>query len=245
MKFKSILIIFLIISCAPSNYSSQKKNTYNSTGFAYIYNTNDFEKSFFKKNQENIILAAFHNKLRINSLIKITNPKTNDFVVLKNSKITDYPDLYKIMITRPVADKLNLQKELPFVEITEIKKNKSFVAKKTKIFKEERQIHSNAPIGTVKIDNISKTKNLKLKTKIDKIYMVIGEFYSQKSALMLKKRIINELTNFDAKNLKLKTEKANKTKLLSGPYSSINLMKNDYSKLKDFGFEELDIIVNE
>ena len=75
--------------------------------------------------------------------------------------------------------------------------------------------------------------------------MVIGEFYSQKSAIMLKNRIIKELTNFDIKKLKLKTEKANKTKLLSGPYGSINLMKNDYSKLKDFGFEELDIIINE
>ena len=75
--------------------------------------------------------------------------------------------------------------------------------------------------------------------------MVIGEFYSKNSALMLKNRIIKELTDFDVKKLKLSTENANKTKLLSGPYSSINLMKNDYSNLKDFGFEELDIIINE
>ena len=37
----------------------------------------------------------------------------------------------------------------------------------------------------------------------------------------------------------------NKIRLLSGPYRSINLMKNDYIQLKNFGFEELDISINE
>ncbi len=32
---------------------------------------------------------------------------------------------------------------------------------------------------------------------------------------------------------------------MSGPYNSINLMKNDYIQLKHFGFEELDISINE
>ena len=33
--------------------------------------------------------------------------------------------------------------------------------------------------------------------------------------------------------------------VLSGPYKSINLLKNDYIVLKNFGFEELDIFINE
>ena len=33
--------------------------------------------------------------------------------------------------------------------------------------------------------------------------------------------------------------------VLSGPYSSVNPLKNDYIKLKGFGFEELDILINE
>ena len=32
------------------------------------------------------------------------------------------------------------------------------------------------------------------------------------------------------------------TNLISGPYNTINFMKNDYILLKKFGFEELDII---
>ena len=73
--------------------------------------------------------------------IKIINPKTKDYIVLKNSKKINYPDFYKILISDEVAKKLNLNKDLPFVEILEIKKNKSFVAKKAKIYNEERKYH--------------------------------------------------------------------------------------------------------
>ena len=39
--------------------------------------------------------------------------------------------------------------------------------------------------------------------------------------------------------------KKKKTHIISGPYTSVNLLKNDYIKLKKFGFEELDIYTNE
>ena len=47
------------------------------------------------------------------------------------------------------------------------------------------------------------------------------------------------------KNCILSPKKLIKITLLSGPYSTINLMKNDYIQLKNFGFEELDISINE
>ena len=62
---------------------------------------------------------------------------------------------------------------------------------------------------------------------------------------VLFKRIKNELIGFDSKKIKIKTKKTNKISLLSGPYNSINLMKNDYIQLKNFGFEDLDISINE
>ena len=133
---------------------------------------------------------------------------------------------------------------MPLVEIIEIKKNKSFVAKKTKIFKEEEKIHNNAPVESVTINNISKN-NSKKKIKNDKLYIIIAEFYSKESAIALKNRISQELTSFNVKKLYIKSKKTNKITLLSGPYSTINLMKNDYIQLKNFGFEELDISINE
>ena len=50
-----------------------------------------------------------------------------------------------------------------------MKKNKSFVAKKAKMFNEEKKISSNAPVTSVQISNISKNKN-KIKNKRLKIF---------------------------------------------------------------------------
>ena len=245
MKFKFLIAIFFLFSCS-QNYSNIKSNkSFNSKGFAYIYNEKDFINKKIKKKLDNTSLQIAHNRLRPGSLIKIINNLTNDSIILKNTKRFEYPDFYKIMITEPVAKQLNLRNDLPIVEIIEVKKNKSFVAKKTKIFKEEEKIHDNAPVESVKIDNISKKKKIKNKTYKNKLYIIIAEFYSKNSAYLLKKRITQELTNFDSKKLYIKSKKSNKITLLSGPYNSINLMKNDYIQLKNFGFEELDIIINE
>ena len=54
-------------------------------------------------------------------------------IVLKNTKRIKYPDFYKILITKPVAENLKLDLDLPILDIIEIKKNKSFVAKKKNI----------------------------------------------------------------------------------------------------------------
>ena len=91
----------------------------------------------------------------------------------------------------------------------EIKKNKSFIAEKAKIYNEEKKISSKAPVATVQISNISKNKENENKSK-------------------LVKKINDKVTH-----------------LIAGPYTSVNLLKNDYIKLKNFGFEELDIYINE
>ena len=94
-------------------------------------------------------------------------------------------------------------------------------------------------------NNISKVNKRVIKNIPYKLYILIAEFYSRDSAMFLKKRITNEMLNFDHKKLLIKSQKSNKTSLLSGPYSSVNLMKNDYIQLKNFCFEELDIGINE
>jgi len=245
MKYKLIILLFFLISCTQNYSKSELNKTFNSKGFAYIYSEEDFINKVIKKKLDNNSLQIAHNKLKPGSLIKITNIKTNDSIILRNKKRFQYPEFYKILITKPVAEEINLEIDLPLVEVIEVKKNKSFVAKKTKIFKEEKKTHNNAPIETVKIDNISKNKTIKDKATKDKFYIIIAEFYSKNSASLLKKRITQELTNFNSKKLYIKSKKSNKITLLSGPYNSINLMKNDYIQLKNFGFEELDISINE
>ena len=249
MKFKLFILIFLFSSCIQGSVNSPKSNVFfNSKGLAYIYTDEDYENRIIKKRLDTSLLQVAHNQLRPGTLIKIINLKTKDEIIIKNSKKINYPDFYKIMVTDKVAQELNLTEEFPFVEILELKKNKSFVAKKTKIYKEEEKIHSKAPVESVKIDNISKNKKrpkFKKKLSDQKIFIIIGDFYSQSSAEVLVDRINKKLTNFDMKKLSIKVVNTNKIRLLSGPYRSINLMKNDYIQLKNFGFEELDITINE
>ena len=163
MNYKLILFLFLLVSCDQTYKNNILVEPFNSKGFAYIYNDQDFNNKIIKKKLDNTILQIAHDKLRPGSLIKLINPITNESIILKNSKRMNYPDFYKIVITEPVAKKINLKKDIPLIELIEVKKNKSFVAKKTIIYKEEKKIFSNAPVTNVKIDNISKNKKLRIK----------------------------------------------------------------------------------
>ena len=245
MKFRIFFLSFLFLSCSPQLTTLNQKETYTATGFAYIYNNNDFNEKIIKGKMNNNIMQISHQNLKTGTLIKITNPKNNKSIVLKNIKRIKYPDFYKVLITAPTAEELNLNTNLPILEIIEIKKNKSFVAEKAKIFNEEKKIPSKAPVASVQISNISKNKKSNLSSKKDQIYILIGTFYSIETAKFLRQRIIKDVTELDYKKLKIKKIKNKETQLISGPYNTVNLLKNDYIRLKSFGFEELDVFINE
>ena len=158
MKFKILFLIFLFLSCSPNISTLNQKKNYAAKGFAYIYNENDFNRKIIKGKMNNDIMQISHQNLKTGSLIKITNPINKKSIVLKNIKRIKYPDFYKVLITKSVADKLDLNKDLPVLDIIEIKKNKSFVAKKAKIYNEEKKIPTKAPVASVQISNISKNK---------------------------------------------------------------------------------------
>ena len=245
MKFKIIILTFLLFSCS-SNYTKlDKREPYNSKGFAYITEEEKLKENSPKLVNNNSKQRAFNKFLRPNTLMKIINPDTKDYIIIKNSISGKYPDFYKVSISNSVANEINLDKKLPLIEILEIKKNKSFVAKKAKIFNEEKKISTNAPVTSVKISNISKNKNIKKKKTESKIYIRIASFYSEDSAIYLKKRILSKISNYDKNKLKIVRKSNKKINLFSGPYNSISLVKNDYTKLVEFGFEDLDITINE
>ena len=158
MKFKILIAFIFCISCTQTGKNLGTKKVFSSKGFAYVYTDKDYKDKTIKQKLDYNSILASHNKLKLGSLIRIINPKTNESIVLQVNRKILYPEFYKILITSSVAVKLNLDLKLPIVEIEEVKKNKSFIAKKTKIFKEEKQIHSNAPVESVTINNISKAK---------------------------------------------------------------------------------------
>ena len=132
MKYKIFFIILIISSCKELNTQKYEKKMFNSKGFAYIYDLKDYEnKLISRKLSSNKILLAQKNTAR-GSLIKLTNPINNKYIVVKNNTIVNYPNFFNVMITKPIADKIGLDYEVPYIEIEEIKKNKSFVAEVAK-----------------------------------------------------------------------------------------------------------------
>ena len=245
MKYRFFLIFFLLVSCSSQFTTINQKKPYTAKGFAIIYNDQDFNNKIIKGKMNNEILQISHQNLKTGTLINISNPKNNQSIVLKNVKRIKYPEFYKILITRKVAEKLSLDKELPILEIIEIKKNKSFIAEKAKIYNEKKKLKSKAPVDSAEISNISKNKTKVSKKNVNKIFIHIASFYSNKTAQFLKKRIVNEVKELDIKKLKIRKINSKETQVILGPYSSVNSLKNDYIKLKSFGFEELDVFINE
>lgn len=241
MKFKFIFLFFLT-SCG-ANYSttyiSDKHEPYSSKGFAHIfYNSDDTKKNYSDH-------FVSHNKLYRGKKIRITNPENNQFLDLKISSKIKYDNFYKISISESIAKKIKLNFDFPFVEIYEIKKNKSFISKKAVTEPEESKISNKAPIEKISINNISSTKTKKNKSKINKKYsIVIAEFYSKESARKLKKRL-NIIIDVNKKLIHIVEKNKKNYQLLMGPYNTIKLLKNDYIALNKSGFEDLDIKINE
>tara|TARA_B100000123_G_C25620784_1_gene380076 strand:- start:34 stop:765 length:732 start_codon:yes stop_codon:yes gene_type:complete len=243
MKYNYLFLIFFLISCTEisNNYS---KPSYNSKGFAYIYSLEDYENKTIKKkiNSNNLVVA--HNSLRSGVLIKITNPNNGKNIILKNSYKLSYPEFYKVLITEAVSQKLDLNENFPYLEIEEIKKNKSFIAKKAETYEEEKQLQVKAPVEKVKISNIGKEVNTK-KNKSYQFIIVLGNFYSNDSAKLLVKRVKNESVSLKNKRISIIKKNNHNFEVFLGPYKTIKMIKNDYIALKQINFDEVDIKIYE
>jgi len=237
MPYK-LFVFFLLVSCA--NYSPilEKKNfRYSATGFAYI-------ETVIPSNFENEKFFISQNNLREGSIVRVINPDNNRSLEIKIKKKVKYDNFYKALISKSVADELELSFEFPFVEINEIKSNKSFVAKKAITQNEEKKIANKAPIDQININNISKKKTLD-KKKVQSYSILVADFYNLSSAKFLKDKIVTILKDSNYKLIYINKKNEKNYELLMGPYNTINKLKNDYIVLSDSNFEDLDIVIND
>ena len=240
MKFSLIFIIFFLFSCSNGTFNTNNNKSYTSKGFALIYDENDYQKKIIstKLNPNNIEIG--HNQLNKNSYVVITNPINKKSLTLKVSKKVKYPDFFKVLITEKLANELNLNPKMPYIEIEKRVKNKSFVAKKAVTHSEEKNVLTKVPITKVKINDISKdSKDPSKNQYANKYSIVVGNFYSKKWAESLIDILVNEDINKEVFRV-IKLGK-NNYQLLAGPYTSINTLKSDYFKLNKYGFDNLDL----
>ena len=240
MKFILIFLTFFLLSCSNGTFNTNNNKSYTSKGFALIYDENDYKKKIIstKLNPNNIEIG--HNQLNRNSFVVITNPINKKSLKLKVTKKAKYPDFFKVLITEKLANELNLNLKMPYIEIEKRVKNKSFIAKKAITHTEEKNVLTKAPITKVKISDISRDSSSHSKNQYaNKYAIIVGNFYSKKWA----ESLIDILVNEDIKKEVFKVNKLGKNnyQLLAGPYTSINALKSDYFKLNRYGFDNLDL----
>ena len=254
---KSVILLSLILllgACA--NYKTDRskqtkeRKFYSSNGFALIYKVGLFEQGGIDKklnnnevvdnklNNEQII--AIHSSLKKNTLIKIINPESSKVVETKIFKKANYPKIFNIVLSKKIATILELDIDNPYVEVFEIKKNKTFIAKEGNIFEEEKTVVETAPVDEVEIDDLSEDQSNNEKKIIKKNFfiLIISDFYYYNSANNLK----NELAKKTHIN-KFSIQKIhdNKYRLSVGPFKNFNALKSIYISLNKLGFEDLNI----
>jgi hypothetical protein len=235
MKYK-IILLFLLASCAANTYGGKNSFSYSSKGFAKIDNT------FFSNINNNIFV--FHNSLKAGTKINLVNPETGKSMEKFVKRKLAYDNFYKVLISKSIAKELSLDLIFPYVEINEVKMNKTFVAKKAITETIEKNIANKAPVIKININNLNNKKKIK-KIKSKKYSILVAEFYRYESAEILKKKLSSILATSNYHLIYIKKRNDKSYELLIGPYNTINKLKNDYITLSDSNFEDLDIIYND
>ena len=240
------LILFLIYGCDQVTTNSSKKininfeNKYRNSGFALIYNKN-------LKNAKKIderSLDIYHKRLKKKSYVKIVNPTNGKFLIAKvKSNKVKFSNFYNSILSHRIAETLELDLAEPYVEITLISKDSTFVAKKAKTFDEERNVAEKAPIDGIQINDLNKKKNKKvdIESKIFSYSIKIADFYYKETADIMVKKIYDEtLLN----NINIKKLSQTKYRVLIGPFSDIKSLKKSFEKMDILNFENLEILKN-
>ena len=247
MNLKKISILFivniLLYSCADYRIEKKEKLYYSSSGFALIYENNLYLQKVVNKKINNEDLSVMHNLLKINTPIKIINPDNSKVIESKIYKKANYPKIFNVVISQKIASILELDANNPFVEIIEIKKNKTFIAKKTNTYEEEKNVAEKAPVDEIKMDDLTYNEQ-EIKKKVFKnnnFILVINDFYYEDSAINLKNELVKKTK---MNNIFVRKINNKKYRLLVGPFKNFNALKTTYISLNNLGFEHLNIYKN-
>ena len=251
MNYRILLIIsfiYLLTGCEQNNLNKnainqEKLSKYKNSGFALVYdNILNKEKKISKK-IDNKGLYIFHKNLKKNSFVKITNPSNQKTVIAEViSNKAKFSDFYNSVITLRIAEELSLDLNEPYIDLILISENSTFIAKKAKTFKEEKNVAEKAPVDGIKIDNLGENIVQKKEIVKDNIFnysIKIADFYYEDSAKSMSERIINE-TNI--KNPIIKTISNTKYRVLLGPFNDIKKLEDSFNEIKSLDFENIEIL---
>jgi len=213
---------------------------YKNSGFALIYNN----KLKDIKKLDTRSLNIYHKSLKKRSIVKITNPENGKYLIaeVKSNKIK-FSNFYNSVLSLRIAQELNLNLKEPYIEIVLISKNSTFIAKKAKMFDEEKTVAEKAPVDGIQINDLN-NNNLKkeiIKNKIFSYSIKVADFYYKDTAKIMVDRIKNRTS---ISNLKIIRLSDTKYRLLIGPFNDIKSLKDSFENMNSLNFENLEILKN-
>ena len=247
MNYKILILViftFFLYSCDQSiinqsidkNFKIEKK--YKNSGFALVYNNNLTNL----KKLENRSLSIYHKYLKKNSVVKITNPVNGKYLIanVKSNKIK-FSNFYNSVLSPRIAQELELNLNEPFIELLLVSKNSTFIAKKAKMFEEEKMVAEKAPVDGIQINDLYNKKIKKNESKSKKFsYLIkVADFYYKDTAQIMINKIRNQTS---INNLNIIKLSKTKYRVSIGPFNDIKSLKDSFEKMSSFNFENLEIL---
>ena len=249
MNYKILILIFLFVySCTVNTTNNNKIETnvqaefFSNKGFALIFNDNLRKEKLISKKIENRSLIIFQKNLKKDTKVKITNLLNNKSILATVGRNSKYPNFYNSVISKRIFDELELFSSEPYVEIVTVSTNSTFLAKKAKMYEEEKKVANKAPADGISVSNLNVDKKKvkkKQKKKNFRYIIKVADFYYENSANNMKKRITNEL---NLNNTKIDKISNTNFRVYFGPYDNLKSLKNAYNDIYPLNFENIEIL---
>lgn len=249
MNFKIIVIFLILLTSCVNNTEKQRSeilsinNKFYNSGFTLIYDDNLYFEKIINKKMDDRDLIIFQKNLKKGTTVKLFNPINNKSLIAQVGRNSIYPNFNNSVVSKRIASELELSLEEPYIIIEEIIHNSAFIAKKTKMFEEEKKVANKAPVDKITVNDLNQSSKKKTNTNSQKFnyFIKIADFYFIDSAKIMRNRIINEST---IKNVYIRELSKNKFRVILGPYLDLKSLQKEYNKLEKFNFENIEIIKN-
>ena len=243
-----ILILFFIYSCTNNNIKKIEKeeiipsDIYSNKGFTLLFTDDLKKRKLINKKIDERSLIIFQKNLKKNTSVKITNLLNNKTILAKVGANSKYPSFFNSVISKRIYEELELNEAEPYVEISSISKNSTFLAKKAKMYDEEKQVAEKVPVEGISINDLSleKKKNTKTQKKDKFNYIIkIADFYYENTAILMQNKIIDDLK---LKNSKISKISNTNYRVYFGPFDNLKSLKNVFDDITPLNFENIEII---
>ena len=249
MNYKILILIFLFIcSCSVKTVNKNKIETnvqrdfFSNKGFALVFNDDLKKQKLISRKIDDRSLIIFQKNLKKDTKVKITNLLNNKSILATVGRNSKYPNFYNSVVSKRIFDELELFSTEPYVEIVTVSTNTTFLAKKAKMYEEEKKVANKAPVDGISVSDLSvDKKKIKKKQKKKKFRYIIkvADFYYEKSANNMKKRITDEL---NLNNTKIDKISNTSFRVYFGPYDNLKSLKNAYKDIYPLNFENIEIL---